>query len=322
MKYLLAIIVIVLFFSSCEKKEFPAPAFDRGDVITNQVDMGSTYKSQIWFSLSENRIISGNFKSDWDLAFEAGAAGNHIMLNGSKGMKVYKTSHTDLSQVTDTLGLGSNSKADAPSGKLDSTAFNGWESGNTVYVIDRGYDESGLHQGFYKMKLTAATASSFTFDYGDIFGTLISQGTVNKQADYNFVMYSFTTGHEAYIEPKKTDYDLCFTVYTHFFTNPFMYYQVTGVLQNQYDTRVINLKDKPFADIVLGDTTGRAFSANRNSIGYEWKVFNLNTNLYTIDPTHCYIIHDNKGFYYKLHFIDFYNTSGIKGVPKFEFKKL
>jgi hypothetical protein len=322
MKYLLSLLVTAILLSSCEKKELPAPAFDRGDVITNQVDMGPTYKNQIWFSLSENRIMSSNLKSDWDLAFEAGSTGNHIMLNGSKGMKVYKTSHTDLAQVTDTLGLGFNSKADAPSGKLDSTAFEGWESLNTVYVIDRGYDEAGLHEGFYKMKLTSVTASHFTFEFGDIFGTQISQGTVNKQSDYNFVMYSFRTGYETYIEPKKTDYDLCFTVYTHYFTNPFQYYQVTGVLQNQYQTKVMRIKDKPFADIVLSDTTGRVFFTDRNSIGYEWKTFSLNTNLYAIDPTYCYIIHDSKGFYYKLHFVDFYNTSGIKGFPKFEFKRL
>jgi len=322
MKYLVTMLSVFLFLTSCEKKELPAPAFDRGDVITNQVDMGSTYKNQVWFSLSENRIISTNFKSDWDLAFEATASGNHIMLNGSKGMKIYKTTHTDLSQVADTSGLGANAKADAPSGKLDSTAFGNWEALNTVYVIDRGYNESGVQQGFYKMKLTAATASGFTFEYGDIFGAQINSGTVNKNEDYSFVMFSFTTGHEAFIEPKKTDYDLCFTVYTHYFVNPFQYYQVTGVLQNYYNTRVINIKDKPFADIVLSDTTGRQFSGNRNSIGYEWKTFSLNTNLFTIDPTHCYIIHDSKGFYYKLHFIDFYNASGIKGVPKFEFKKL
>jgi hypothetical protein len=321
MRYL-AIVVLAVLFCSCEKKELPAPAFDRGDLITSQVNMGSTYKDQLWFSLGENRIISSNAKTDWDLAFEASATGNHIMLNGSKGMRVYKTTHTDLAQVSDTTGLEVNSIIDSPSGKLDSTGFGDWGTPNTVYVINRGYSETGAHQGYYKMKITSANASNFAFEYGDVFGTQIMQGTVNKHADYNFVMYSFTTGHEAYIEPKKTDYDLCFTVYTHFFTNPFQYYQVNGVLHNHYNTRVINIRDKPFMDIVIGDTLGRQFSSDRNAIGYEWKTFSLNTNLFTIDPTHCYIIQDNKGYFYKLHFIDFYTTAGIKGAPKFEFKKL
>lgn len=321
MRYLL-ISAITVLLCSCEKKELPAPVFDRGDVITNQVDMGSTYKNQIWFSLSENRIISTNQRTDWDLAFEASANGNHIMLNGSKGMKVYKTTHTDLSQVTDTTGLEINSRIDAPSGKLDSTAFEGWENPNTVYVINRGYNESGVHQGYYKLKIASANTGNFTFDYGDVFGTQVMQGTVNKHPDYNFVMYSFSTGHEAYIEPKKTDYDLCFTYYTHFFINPFQYYQVAGVLNNAYRTRAMKIKDKPFQDIVISDTLGRQFSAERNAIGYDWKDFSLNTNLYTVHPSFCYIIQDNKGYFYKLHFIDFYTTAGIKGAPKFEFKKL
>jgi len=321
MRYLV-IVVFAVVLCSCDKKELPAPAFDRGDLITTQVDMGSTYKNQLWFSLGENRIISTNIRTDWDLAFEASASGKHIMLNGSKGMKVYKTLHTDLAQVTDTTGLEINSKIDAPSGRLDSTAFDDWENPNTVYIINRGYSEAGAHQGYYKLKIASANASNYTFEYGDVFGTQIMQGTVNKHADYNFVMYSFTTGHEAYIEPKKTDYDFCFTVYTHFFTNPFQYYQVNGVLQNPYKTRVVAIKNKPFMDIVIGDTLGRQFSTDRNAIGYEWKTFSLNTNLFTIDPTHCYIIQDNKGYFYKLHFIDFYTTAGIKGAPKFEFKKL
>lgn len=321
MRHLLIAALSVLLLS-CEKKELPAPAFDRGDLITNQVDMGSTYKNQIWFSLGENRIISTNFRTDWDLAFEASATGNHIMLNGSKGMRAYKTNHTDLAQVTDTAGVEAYSKIDSPSGKPDSTALNGWENPNTVYIVNRGYNEAGLHQGYYKMKVISATTSSFTFEYGDMFGSQISQGTVNKHPDYNFVMFSFTTGHEAYIEPKKTDYDICFTYYTHFFTNPFQYYQVAGVLQNQYQTRVLQIRNKPFMDIVIGDTLGRHFSSERNTIGYEWKEFSLNTNIYTVHPSYCYIIQDNKGYYYKLHFIDFYTTAGIKGAPKFEFKKL
>ncbi len=321
MRYVL-ILVFAAVSCSCEKKELPAPAFDRGDLITSQVDMGATYKSQIWFSLRENRIISANVRTDWDLAFEATAGGNHIMLNGSKGMKVYKTPHTDLSQVTDTAGLEANSRIDAPSGKLDSTAFEGWENPNTVYIINRGYSEAGVYQGSYKLKIVSVNTGSYSFEYGDVFSSQITQGTVTKHPDYNFVMFSFTTGHEAYIEPKKTDYDLCFTVYTHFFTNPFQYYQVNGVLHNPYKTRVVNIRDKAFTDIVIGDTLGRSFSTDRNAIGYEWKSFSLNTNLFTIDPAHCYILQDSKGYFYKLHFIDFYTTAGIKGAPKFEFKKL
>ncbi len=123
---------------------------------------------------------------------------------------------------------------------------------------------------------------------------------------------------------KKTAYDLCFTQYSHVYYDPppLHFYQVTGALSNSYNTRVLKITDKPFNNIVIGDTLNKTFSTHKNAIGYEWKTFDLNTNVYTVDASICYIIQDSKGFYYKLHFIDFYNSSGIKGYPKFEFIKL
>jgi len=308
--------------SSCEKKELPAPAYDRGDITTVEIQMTTNYKNQVWYSLSENRIISTNLKTDWDLAFESSADGDHVFLNGSKAMRIYKTNFTSLSMVTDTSGLEANGKADMPSGKTDSTAVGDWQSNNTVYVVNRGYNESGQQQGFYKLKIISVSSSDFVIEYGDIYGTQTYQQTITKDPEYNFINFSFTTNQQINIEPKKTMYDLCFTQYTHLFTDPFQYYLVAGALNNTFNTRITKIIDRPFTEIIINDTLGRIFKNDRNVIGYEWKSFDLNTNVYTIDPTMCYIINDNKGFYYKLHFIDFYNSLGIKGYPKFEFKKL
>jgi hypothetical protein len=319
MRFLIILVTIILC-SSCEKKELPAPAYNRGDITTVEIQMTTNYKNQVWYSLSGNRVISTNYKTDWDLAFEC--AGDHITLNGSKAMKIYKTNSASLAMVTDTAGLEANGKADMPSGNLDSTAIGDWQTTNMVYVINRGYSETGLVQGFYKLKVLAVSPSGFTIEYGDIYGTQTYQQTITKDPEYNFINFSFTTNQQINLEPKRTAYDLCFTQYTHLFTNPFQYYLVAGALNNQYNTRITKITDRPFTEITINDTLGRAFCNDRNVIGYEWKTFNLITNVYTIDPAMCYIIQDSKGFYYKLHFIDFYNSSGIKGYPKFEFKKL
>jgi hypothetical protein len=331
-KSVLAIAVSLVLFS-CEKKELPVPKHTKVDITdttshtagqlqTTQVDLGESYKTQIWFSLGENRVVATNFKTDWDLAFETSANGFHILLNGSLAMKVYKTNHTNLSQVNDTAGLGVNGKADMPSGNLDSTAIGDWQSDNKVYVVNRGYNEQGFLMGYYKLKITGVTTTQYAFEYGDVFGQQVFQGTVNKDAGRNFVGYSFTTHQSAVqVEPKKTDYDLCFTAYTHLFYEPAVqYYQVTGALGNSYKTRVARITDKAFETIVLKDTLGRSFSTRRDRIGYDWKTFS--GSVYIVNPAICYIIHDSKGYYYKLHFIDFYNTAGLKGAPKFEFKRL
>ncbi|MES2513760.1 MAG: HmuY family protein [Bacteroidota bacterium] len=319
---IIAGLFIVVLFISCEKRELKAPKYNRGDVLTGQVNMTSNYKNQVWFSLSENKIVSTNFKTDWDIAFESLATGNHVVLNSSLGMRVYKTNFTQLSEVTDTTGLAIHEVVDSPTGNLDSTAIGEWEVNNNVFIVNRGFSETGQVLGFYKLKILSASANNFTFEYADIFGTETFQRTITKDESYNFNAYSFTLHQQVEIEPLKSNFDLCFTQFTHVFTNPLHYYQVTGVLCNSFRTRVTSITDRPFTDISINDTLGRSFNDYRNSIGYDWKVFDLNTNLYTVNTSQCYIINDNKGFYYKLHFIDFYNSAGLKGYPTFEFKKL
>ena len=321
MKRLLILLPAFLLLS-CEKKELPVKKYDRGDVLTTQIAMGSDYRWQVWFSLNDNKVASTNLKSAWDLAFEASVDGIHIMLNGSKAMRAYKTNAGSLADIKDTVGLAAYGKADAPSGDMDSTAIGDWRKDNKVYVINRGYNESAISQGYYKIRIISASASQFIFEYGDVYGTEVYTGSVTKDAHYNFVYFSLSEHAQKQPEPARTAYDLCFTQYTHIFTDPFQYYQVTGVLSNNNNTHIGLIKNKAFASIGISDTLSCTFEAQRNAIGYDWKTFDLNTNLYTVDPTRCYIIRDTKGFYYKLHFIDFVNTSGVKGYPKFEFRKL
>lgn len=334
MKKAAIIIFLLPLLFACEKRELPVPKHvvkqivdtssqTAGELQISQVDLGPDYKTQIWFSLGGNQIISTNSKSAWDLCFEASANGKHLLLNGSRAMKVFKTNHTSLSQVTDTAGLGSGGKADMPSGNLDSTAIGDWQADNKVYVINMGYNEQGQIIGYYKFKITGVSSAGYTFEYGNVFGQQVFQGSLQKDDAYNFIGYSFIThARTPQVEPKKDEFDICFTAYTHLFLEPeFQYYQVTGVLTNSYKTRVARIS-KPFENIILSDTGSVNFRKDRDIVGYDWKSFDLNTNLYTIYPAKCYIISDSKGYYYKLHFIDFYNASGIKGAPKFEFKRL
>ena len=64
------------------------------------------------------------------------------------------------------------------------------------------------------------------------------------------------------------------------------------------------------------------FDDNQNSIGFNWKEYDLTSGVYTVFANINYIIRDNELRYYKLHFIDFYNDLGVKGYPKFEIQEL
>jgi hypothetical protein len=59
-----------------------------------------------------------------------------------------------------------------------------------------------------------------------------------------------------------------------------------------------------------------AFSPSYEEIGFDWKIWSLTANKYTVDQNKVYVIIDSKGDYYKLKFVDFYDDQGRKGYPK------
>src|SRR5690606_32914488 len=99
-------------------------------------------------------------------------------------------------------------------------------------------------------------------------------------------------------------------------------YLVTGCLNNRNGVEVAHVFNKDFESITLSDINLYSFSVATNGIGYNWKEYNFDTGNYAIFSHHNYLIKTTEGKYYKLHFIDFYDSSGVKGTPTFEFQEL
>ncbi|MCE3228281.1 MAG: hypothetical protein K0S32_2832 [Bacteroidetes bacterium] len=314
--------VCLLILVSCRKPEIPVQPLNRGDVLTSSVDMGPDYKHQLFYSLSQDKIISSNFKTEWDLAFECGSNGFHVKLNSSKLMCAFNTGVTDFSLVTDTAGFTPGKKFDYPTGHKDSTAFGNWQTNTPVYIVDRGYNSAGTHLGFRKLQIMSVNGNEYSVRTSNINGSNEVNVVLQKSNSENFTYFSFDSNFTINIDPGKEEFDLIFTQYTHLYFNPFESYLVTGVLSNPNKVKIAPVSDKLFNDITIADTTTHPFKGFENVIGFNWKTYSFQTSSYEIDTKMNYIIKDVKGFCYKLHFIDFYNSSGIKGCPKFEFKKL
>lgn len=316
---------IVLLLASCERDELPITPHDPGDVLTASVEMEVDYKWQVYFDLGTNSVIGENLKVIWDLGFETSADGYHVVLNAAKLMYAYPTGKTDLSAVTDTSGIITNHTWDEASGNLDSTAIGDWRNSNEVYIIDRGYNELGQHRGYRKAVFQAVDASTYTLRFAKLDGTDDTTLTINKDAAYNFAFFSFNNGGEVLeVEPPKETWDLVFSQYTHIFYDeePVIPYLVTGCLLNRNGTKAIMDNSISFENITFEYAQNKILSSNINTIGYDWKEYNFDTGAYLVFPEMNYIIQDSDGFYYKLHFIDFYDAQGQKGSPKFEFQRL
>ena len=76
--------------------------------------------------------------------------------------------------------------------------------------------------------------------------------------------------------------------------------------------------------INLNFATNAPLSYNRDVIGYDWKFYDYTASnpMYTIVKKYNYIIKNQNDHLFKLHFLDFYSSSGVKGSPKFEFYQL
>lgn len=308
--------------ASCEKGELPVAKADRGGSTVTTLDLGTEYRNQIWYKLHGDRIVSTNIKTDWDLQFEAGDKGNHVVLNSAKLMFALNTHKLNMSDVTDTVGFEMNKACDRIT-TLDSTVLGIFENNSTVYLIDLGVDEDGKKLGMRKLQFVENTPTQFRFQHSKIDGSDLQSVSFAKSDNYNFLQFSFAKNQlQSNIEPPKNDYDLVFTQYTHVFENPYQHYLVAGVLLNRNKVRAVHVEGKTFDNVSLQDTLKFPLSTLVNAIGYNWKYYNFTTSLYQVRPEYVYLIQDVEGYFYKLHFLDFYSNTGQKGFPKFEFRRL
>ena len=78
----LFIYIIILSFFSCEKEEIAISPHSQ-KYSDKSIELGTDYRFQTFYDLGSNSIVSNNLKTEWDLGFESGIDGYHIILNSS-----------------------------------------------------------------------------------------------------------------------------------------------------------------------------------------------------------------------------------------------
>lgn len=318
--FLLLLTLLAFSLTACKPEELPAPKHEQGEALVNDAAMGEKYEYQVFYSLSQNAVISRNLKTDWDIAFENGAEGFHVILNSAKFMAAFNTHETQMQSVTDTAGYGVGLDYDKSDGDLDSTAIGDWRMENPVYLIGRGSDEGGHSIGFVKLKINSVDADGYEISFQDLSGDSEHNIHISKESGYTYTYFSFDDGGKTVsIAPPDNEWDLCFTQFTVKIPIPYL---VTGVLLNPYQTAAAMDSTVSFDQIDLSYTQQVTLSDSIDVIGYDWKTYDFDAGFYTVDPSMNYIIKTQDGSFYKLHFIDFYNSQGVKGNPKWEFSIL
>lgn len=330
MRPLITYLVLLFAFTSCFEEDEMVPPHESGNLTVGEVELTETYKYQVFYDLETNKPVKQNLISEWDLGFETSDSGWHIILNTSKMMLAGNTGKTDFEAVKNNNGAEMN--FDPSHGNLDSTAIRNWYyisngkpvSQQYIYVIDRGTDENFNTVGEKKVTFNLQDENNYVVRFANMNGSDEKTVVIPKDTLVNFVCFSFENGIID-IEPEKNTWDLQFGKYsTLLFTDvgdPYPYL-VTGVLLNPYKTFAAVDSIHRFDEVSFEIAEVQKFVRQKDIIGYEWKEYDFDNGKYTVLPEKIYVLKNRIGYYYKLRFIDYYNSTGEQGYPTFEFSRL
>ena len=286
------------------------------------ISLGAGYSNQSFYSFTNGEVANVD-NTNWDIAFSVSGMGSAVRINGGYGMELFTYPNGDLNDwsTLDTSGMSSwtsqiNSDEYWSLGAFDQNADEneafdlGWGiysmithyiTGDSLHVL-KWADGSAK-----KFQLIQLASGTYSFRFADIDGANEVQSSVVKSdfSGKNFAYYSITNDEVIDREPLSENWDLVFTKYvTELY--PGMNYGVTGALSN-VGYSVAKAEGVPVAD---ADYTEETFEEAINTIGYDWKSFNMDTYLYDIEEDLSYFVRkDATGEIWKINFTGFSGSS-------------
>lgn len=330
---LAAWVLLSIGVAGCIPEDVPVTPFDRGGAQVRQIAMGSTYATQVFYDFESDSVVATQPLTTWDIGVITAGERPAIVLNSAKIMGASDLGPLDFATPVSAPKMLVY-RYDDPSGDLDSTAVGEWwenvdgagaySTRGHLYIIDRGFDAAGRTQGYERLMILGATAENCTIRCAGLDGSNDRTIVLSRDSIRTVAAVIFDNDPRAVdAEPERDRWDILFTRYTHIFRDPdIIPYSVTGVLLNRWMTVVAVDSTRQFSEITTANLPGYQLEARHDGVGYAWKTYDLNAGAYTVNPGITYILRTSTGFYYKLHFTEFYNDAGEKGYPRFEYQKL
>lgn len=288
--------------------------------VTNvDLSLQPNYSDEVYYNLDTNSSSAYN-ASDWELAFlRTSQFGFATRINDAIGITVFEASNNpadwdaiDIADINTWTQLY-NSDTTWEVGALDNgSATYGWGEynatthhveGTVTYVLSYA-------DGSYKKLMIEDFYNGYTFKYADWDATTSTWGADetyvlpnSTNPDRLFNYYNLSTDAEVIAEPESTAWDLIFKKYTTLLEGGTMY-TVIGVLHHPDITVAENVE--PNGD---GDTSNLEYSGEINTIGHDWKEFNMNTFQYDIAADTYYYVKTENETVYRLHFTAFEGSS-------------
>lgn len=308
----------LLTLLSCTK-ETPVSPFNRGDLVSMEVPLGSNYAHQVWVNLKEAKVVKTALKSSWDFGFLTKADAPYMVLNTAMSVSAAITNTDSWEEEIFVSQLTFSS--DHATGSLDSLRVGKWWEHHKIVVINLGYNSNGNPRGYCKFKGISYSDTQIQFKIANLDGTHESIITLPRNNQYVQNEFSFVHNEILQVSPPKNEYDLVFTGFIKHFYEEGLEYQVVGALLNRFQTSAYRDSTENFALISMETVLPDNLDSARNSIGYDWKYYDFGTSHYEIIPNQ-YVVKDQNDFFFKIRFIGFYDENGRKGYPTMEIKLL
>ncbi len=284
---------------------------------TDTLSLYPGYSNDVYYNLADGEVANIP-RAGWDLAFFTNAFSAGILINEGSGVMLYNYPNGDTSawSAMDTAGMSLwtplyNSPTIWEDGAFNVTALGhpdyGWGTynmvthsvtGDSLYIIK-------TNEGNYK-KLWIVKKISVDNLYELRFANLDGSDEMNVDLDIkpfvekNFVYYSMETNTLIDREPSG-QWDILFTKYidlTENMSGEMVPYLVTGATSN------INRGANKFTEVGsdFDDWSSMPFDSLKNTIGYDWKSFNMTTFSWEVDDSTAFFMQASGGDVYKLVF--------------------
>lgn len=279
---------------------------------------GQDFINEIYFKLDQT---SGHTVAlnEWDIAFTKDLMDASIRINSGNGIELYKYSDDIADWATvDTAGFEFtplyNSLENWKVGAFNTVATGGqfdfgWGAydmsthnvvGSKIFIIKLAEDDYRKILIIEKVGM----GNQYNFKYAKLDGT--DEVTANIDAgaseyeNFSYIHYSLTNQEVVLHEP-NTDWQLLFTRY---FDNSISH-MVSGVLSNS-DVKVQEVKQDGLNQETYNTYDASEFNEEINTIGSDWKSFDMGTMTYTIADDVVYFVREGEdGEVWKMFFTGF-----------------
>ncbi len=302
------------------------------ETVNDTLTMTPGYVMDVFYSMTDGEVASVA-REGWDMAFFTNAFSAGIMINEGNGVQLFSYPNSDTAgwATFDTVGMTTWSSLSNSNEVWEDGAFNKHATGHPDYgwgvynAVTHGLTGDSLYLinvpgvGFKKLWIVdkVSVDNIYHIRYADVDGS----NEMNVELDLkpyvtkNFAYYSIVTDELIDREP-AADWDILFTKYIDLTPDSegnMVEYLVSGATSN------INRYANKFTgvDPDYNDWSAQPFDSLKNTIGYDWKSFDMGTFSWVVDDSTAFFVMNQAGDVYKLVFTYWEGSStGVFALQK------